>query len=91
MGVPDWPTFVLHARHGGIGYIEEPMSVYRLHTRSAWSSVSRLEKLPRKIDTRRRMAAVLGPRYDAILHPVIARLTDELNGLREAARLEPQC
>lgn len=77
----DWPTFVLHAQHGGIGYLDEAMSAYRIHSRSAWSSLSRREKLPRKIETRRRVAQELGAPYDAILAPVIARLTDELRGL----------
>ena len=82
MPVLDWPTFVLHARHGRIGYLEEPMAVYRLHSRSGWSSLPRVMKLPRKIDGRKRMAAALGPDYGAILAPVIAKLTDEWNRLR---------
>ncbi len=85
MPIPDWPTFVLHAQHGGIGYLDETMAVYRLHSRSGWSSLPRLRKLPRKIDGRRLMAAALGSPYDAILAPVIAKLTDELASLQSKA------
>ena len=82
MPVPDWPTFVLHARHGGIGYLDDTMAVYRLHSQSGWSSLSRAQKLPRKTDGRRRMAEALGPPYDAILAPIIAKLAAELQALQ---------
>lgn len=78
MAMPDWPTFVLHALHGGIGYIDQPMSVYRQHSSSDWTSRTRQQKLPRKIAARRLMAEKLGAPYDAILTPVIERLVVEL-------------
>jgi glycosyltransferase involved in cell wall biosynthesis len=34
----DWPLHALHARRGDVRFIEEVMSVYRLHSGSVWSS-----------------------------------------------------
>ena len=36
----DWPLHILNAVHGKIKYIAEPMSVYRVHNSSLWSSKS---------------------------------------------------
>jgi len=77
----DWPTFVLHAMHGNIGYLPEPMAAYRQHAGGVWSSLSRLDKLPRKIEVRSRVAAELGSPYQAMLSPVIDQLTRELHAL----------
>ena len=33
----DWPLLVLHALHGDVGYIEEPMGTYRVHGGGMWS------------------------------------------------------
>jgi glycosyltransferase involved in cell wall biosynthesis len=81
----DWPLFVLHALHGGVGYLPEAMAAYRLHAGGVWSPRSRREKLPAKIEARSRVARVLGPPYDSMLAPVIARLRHELDTL-EASR-----
>jgi glycosyltransferase involved in cell wall biosynthesis len=35
--IPDWPFHVLNAEHGLIGYIDEPLSAYRVHAGGAWS------------------------------------------------------
>ncbi|SFL45355.1 glycosyltransferase [Pelosinus propionicus] len=34
----DWSLHILNAMHGKIKYIDEPMSVYRIHNSSSWSS-----------------------------------------------------
>lgn len=34
----DWTLHILNAIHGKIKYIDDPMSVYRLHNSSSWSS-----------------------------------------------------
>ncbi|HBR15088.1 MAG TPA: glycosyl transferase family 2 [Candidatus Omnitrophica bacterium] len=33
----DWPLQILNARHGDIGYLDEVMSVYRIHSGGLWS------------------------------------------------------
>lgn len=81
----DWPAFVLHALSGRIAYLPEVMSSYRLHPGGVWSSLSRREKLPKKIEVRRRVADELGEPYQSILAPVIHRLARELSELQAAS------
>jgi glycosyltransferase involved in cell wall biosynthesis len=40
----DWPLHVLHALHGDIGYIDEPLAVYRVHSGGVWTSKPGLAK-----------------------------------------------
>jgi glycosyltransferase involved in cell wall biosynthesis len=40
----DWPAFIAATRHGDIGYIDIPMSLYRVHARALWSSRSELSR-----------------------------------------------
>ena len=47
----DWPLHVLNARHGNIGYIDEVMGVYRVHSGGRWSSKSKVDVLNDMIDT----------------------------------------
>ncbi len=35
--IPDWPFHVLNAERGHIGYIDEVLAVYRVHSGGAWS------------------------------------------------------
>jgi glycosyltransferase involved in cell wall biosynthesis len=42
---PDWPLFILAAKHGNIGYINEAMGVYRTHAVGAWSGLGRIPRL----------------------------------------------
>ncbi len=36
--IGDWPINILHAQYGKIGYINRPMSVYRIHNCGIWTS-----------------------------------------------------
>lgn len=49
-GTGDWFLSMLYAEHGPITYINEVMSVYRIHHRGLWSSLSDLEKKIANID-----------------------------------------
>jgi glycosyltransferase involved in cell wall biosynthesis len=40
--VGDWPWFLLNARHGNIGYIDETLSVYRHHNGRRWHSADKI-------------------------------------------------
>jgi hypothetical protein len=33
----DWPLYLLAAGHGNIGFLPEPMSVYRVHSSGVWT------------------------------------------------------
>jgi len=50
-GIGDWPLHVLNAQHGNIGYIDEVMAAYRVHSGGTWSSRSRVEVLDTLIPT----------------------------------------
>ena len=38
LAMSDWPLHILNAQHGKIGYINEVMATYRVHTGGIWSS-----------------------------------------------------
>ena len=40
IAIGDWPLYVLHARHGKIGFLNEMMAVHRVNERSIFSSLS---------------------------------------------------
>ncbi|MFJ2683763.1 glycosyltransferase [Pseudomonas sp. NPDC087342] len=54
----DWIVNICVARTSMIGFIEEPMSVYRVHSSGAWSNYQQLEKLQLQLS--------LIPTYDRI-------------------------
>lgn len=54
----DWITNIILARTSLIGFIQEPMSVYRLHASGIWTQTPHLEKLKTQLE--------LLPAYDAL-------------------------
>lgn len=46
----DWIVNICVARKSMIGFLEEPMSVYRLHSNGAWTQSSHLEKLKLQLE-----------------------------------------
>jgi glycosyltransferase involved in cell wall biosynthesis len=38
LAMGDWPLCVLHALHGKVGYIDETLATYRVHTGGVWTS-----------------------------------------------------
>lgn len=49
MPMGDWPTHILNAQWGPIGYIDEIMASYRLHDGGIWSAKSRCDVLQASI------------------------------------------
>lgn len=45
LSLGDWPLQILNASHGKIGFLPEPMSVYRIHSQGMWSSLALGSKL----------------------------------------------
>ena len=43
MPMGDWPLHILNAHHGYIGYIDENMSVYRIHRHGRWLSQGKIK------------------------------------------------
>jgi glycosyltransferase involved in cell wall biosynthesis len=58
----DWIVNICVAKKSMIGFLEEPMSVYRLHLKGAWSQMSYVEKLKKQLE--------LIPAYDALTNHV---------------------
>ena len=50
--IGDSPLFYYYAQLGDIGYIDDIMSVYRLHDNSSWSSQPAIEQVKGTLDTR---------------------------------------
>ena len=68
----DWPLYIVAAERGAIGFIEEPMGVYRVHDRGLWSAASRVAKARGYVRFRRAIRAHLGQSYDDVLLPRLA-------------------
>jgi len=57
--VADWTHHILHAQYGDIGYIDEPMGVYRQHPGGVYSAQDQAAKLRIAVDTLRRLCCVV--------------------------------
>jgi glycosyltransferase involved in cell wall biosynthesis len=71
--ITDWPLYILQAEHGWIGYLDEVMSVYRLHEGGWYSPMTEGEKQEATARFYRRMNANLGYRYDRTVRRAFAR------------------
>jgi glycosyltransferase involved in cell wall biosynthesis len=45
LSMGDWPLHILNAQHGNIGYLDEVMAVYRLHTNGIWTSQGKIKNI----------------------------------------------
>ncbi|MFC1576908.1 glycosyltransferase [Candidatus Omnitrophota bacterium] len=55
----DWPLNILNAQHGAMGYINEIMGTYRVHSEGAWSRLTPERRVERQIQTYKHMDASL--------------------------------
>jgi glycosyltransferase involved in cell wall biosynthesis len=60
--VGDWPLYALAGQHGDVGYIAEPLGVYRVHDQGVSWSRSPLQRCLDAIETGQRVDAHLGGR-----------------------------
>ncbi len=63
----DWPLHLMNAKKGKIGYIDQVMGVYRVHSGGAWSSLSRIEVIHEFIKFYHYANAHLGFRYERLI------------------------
>ncbi len=61
--VGDWPHHVLHAHYGDIGYIDEPLAVYRQHSGGCYSGKNTARKFRIAIEVLRRFRCVAARQY----------------------------
>ena len=59
----DWLTFILAAKHGKIGFIDDVMAVYRIHSQGVWSSMGSINRLVASIDLFEKITPDLGDAY----------------------------
>jgi len=78
MPVGDWPLYMLYAQHGQIGYIDELLAVYRIHSGGVWSKQNNIQKLESVIAICESMNANLGFRYNVTAQLMISKRKNEL-------------
>ena len=66
----DWIVNICVARQSLIGFLEEPMSVYRLHSAGVWTQTPQIEKLKIQLD--------VIPAYDALTDHIFHADFDKL-------------
>jgi glycosyltransferase involved in cell wall biosynthesis len=59
----DWLIHILHACHGGIGFLPDVMSCYRVHQSGLWTSKPQPERIAEVIAGYTRLETILGPDY----------------------------
>ncbi len=60
----DWPLFILCAQKGSIGYIDQVMAVYRVHSQGTWSSKKSLDQKLAIIDMYKQVTTIVGLDYE---------------------------
>jgi len=78
MPVGDWAIHVLHALHGKIGYIDEPMGVYRQHGGGMYSVTGTSSRLRLAIEMLRRFRCALGREHRRVINRSLCRQYDRL-------------
>jgi len=76
--VGDWPLTIFKAQHGKIGYINEVMAAYRVHSAGAWSLRKRSRQLISTIKILNNIDKDLGFRYSATIRGAKSRVLFEL-------------
>jgi len=74
----DWPLYILCAQHGKIGYIDEILGVYRIHSDGLWSRLDRIQKLEGLIAFYETINAKLNFRFNSIVEPLVSARRKEL-------------
>jgi len=78
MPVGDWANHVLHALHGDIGYVDEPMGVYRQHGSAMYSVTGPIARTKLAIEMLRRFRCGLGRDYRRAINRSLCRHYDRL-------------
>jgi len=69
---PDWMIHVLCSEKGKVGFIDEVMGVYRVHSGGVWSGISRVKVLKNTIKSAHVINAYLNYQFDNLLKRRIA-------------------
>lgn len=81
----DWLILALAARHGKIGFLDEVMAVYRVHSSGLWSSMSMMDRLTANIQFLEAINSYLDYQYNdavqSVLHKYWSFLSNEMYNL----------
>jgi len=80
----DYPLHILNAQHGRIGYINETMGVYRIHSGGVWTGMDRVDRVAVNVKLFEFLARDLAPRYRGAARTVLARKYWQLGAEYEA-------
>jgi glycosyltransferase involved in cell wall biosynthesis len=90
----DWSLYLIHAEYGKIGYINEVLAVYRVHSKGLWSGLSELQQQEQVISFYKQMDANFQYRYHSLIQTKIPRWRQPFaHATRRAARanISPAC
>jgi glycosyltransferase involved in cell wall biosynthesis len=98
MPVGDWTQHILHAQYGAIGYIDEPMGIYRQHGGGVYSMKAATHKLMVAIEMLRRLRCAMARKHRGIIsrslrrhYCRLARQYCDEGELAEARRCMKEC
>lgn len=87
----DWPLHLLNAQHGSIGYLDEYMSVYRIHSGGVWNGESVSARIEHILTAYRAIDRHFAGRYHCIIgkrilkHSIdLARVSADLDDFARA-------
>ena len=74
----DWPLFILNARHGYIGYLNESLGAYRLHADGIYSGLDPIEQQLKKLQMYQAIRGRFGFQRDKLIKESIFQIYCEL-------------
>lgn len=74
----DWPLHILNSQHGDIGYLDECMSVYRIHQGGVWNRESDASRVGYIIKAYTAINSHLDFKYDTLIKNRILKQTVDL-------------
>ncbi len=86
----DWTLHVLNARHGQIAYLDEKMSVYRVHGAGIWSSASQLQQLHERLRFYKAINPYLNFEYNRVIRRAEAKILLEASAVQAYEGKLPQ-
>jgi glycosyltransferase involved in cell wall biosynthesis len=78
LAMADWPFVILNAQHGTVGYINEVMAAYRIHSGGVYSSQSNMRRIAHDIRAYGKLNRHLGLGYSAIIRSAVAKKWEDL-------------
>jgi glycosyltransferase involved in cell wall biosynthesis len=74
----DWPLYLLHARHGKVGYLDEVMGARRFHSAGMWAGLGNAEKVEYTLRFYEHILPNFDAGHRAIIQGRIAELSRKL-------------